>query len=105
MKKYTLKELRNNFKDMYVILSIVERDERGFAKLYKLLGVAKSKREIEKMFPDIKAKNPDCYINETFLNSRNCFRFRMIDNKLTKLSAFSPSECAEVFRQYYNIQR
>ena len=104
MKGYTFGELRKQFKDMYVIVSVECYDERGFANIYKLYGVAKSKRDIEKMYPDIQKKHPESYIHETFRRSENCFRFRMIDNILTKIPAYNASECAELFRHYYNLQ-
>ena len=104
-KLYTFKELRENYKDMYLVVQVKERDERGFASKYNVLGVRRAKRDIEALFKDIEKVHPDAYIHETFLDSEKCFKFKIIDNELTKIKAFSPGECARMFRNYYNTEK
>ena len=98
---FTYGGLRDYFKDMYLVVSVAERDERGFASKYRVIKSATNKRDIEILFEEAKEKYPDCYVHETFRDSRRCTRFKTIDGELKKISAFSSKEVARQFREYY----
>ena len=102
-KFFTFPELRENYKNMYLIVEVAERNEKGFANRFSVLKNANSKREIEKEYESIKENNPDAFVHQTFRDSKQCFRYKTIDGTLQKVSAYSAEECATMFRNYYGV--